>query len=269
MGIKQMGVTVGSALSALLLLPLANHLGWQTAILTAGCSLFIIGTILFFTYREPKTAFKALEKKETKPFWLLFRNVGLLLLTVSALLLNGSQMVLNTFIVLFAYEHIGVSLILAGVLLVISEVAGSLGRVCWGIMSDRVFSGKRVIVLLIISSIVAIQTLVMAMLPAGTSFYLLAVIVFILGFAVSGFNGVWMNATTEMVHPSFSGTATGISITFGSWGAILLPPIFGAIVDGASSYSVGWFFMMFLMLISIFVLVITMRGEKQQQLYTS
>ena len=45
------------------------------------------------------------------------------------MLLSGTQMILNTFIVLFAYEKIGLSLIVAGVLLVIAELGGSLGRV--------------------------------------------------------------------------------------------------------------------------------------------
>src|SRR5699024_6193630 len=52
MEIKQMGVTLGSALAALVLLPLANNHGWQTAFLIASLSLFIIGLIIYVVYKE-------------------------------------------------------------------------------------------------------------------------------------------------------------------------------------------------------------------------
>ena len=98
-------------------------------------------------------------------------------------------------------------------------------------ISDRVFKGKRIIVLLLISMIVAVVSIMFAFLPDGTSFYVVAAIVFVFGFGTSGFNGIWMNATTEIATPSQSGVATGFSITFSSLGAVIFPPIFGRIVD--------------------------------------
>ena len=70
-----------------------------------------------------------------------------------------------------------------------------------------------------------------------------------------------MNATTEIVHPSNSGVATGISITFGSWGVILFPPIFGTIVDITESYSIGWVFVTALMFFSIIGLLFILKTD--------
>src|SRR5699024_8892872 len=53
MGIKQMGVTFGSALAALLLLPVASAWGWRPAILAAGILLIIVGILSFHFFREP------------------------------------------------------------------------------------------------------------------------------------------------------------------------------------------------------------------------
>ena len=47
MGIKQMGVTLGSALAALSLLPLANAYGWRIALSVSGCCLLLIRLSLF------------------------------------------------------------------------------------------------------------------------------------------------------------------------------------------------------------------------------
>ncbi|WP_068672094.1 MFS transporter [Oceanobacillus sp. Castelsardo] len=266
MGFKQMGVTLGSASAALLLLPLASHLGWQIAVLVASLSLLIIGLIIYLVYHEPEQhTYPSSGKGKSANILSLLRNKGLMLVTFSAMLLSGSQMILNTFIVLFAHERLEISLVLSGVLLGVAEVGGSLGRLCWGIISDRFFAGKRVVVLLLISILVAIQSVITSLLPVGTSFYVVAIVVFIFGLGTSGFNGVWMNATTEMVQKSSSGIATGVSITFGSWGAILFPPIFGSIVDWTDSFSFGWIFVMFLMIMSIISLSFVKKLTKEPE----
>src|SRR5690625_7153486 len=109
-----------------------------------------------------------------------------MLITFSAMLLSGTQMILNTFIIIFAYERLGISIILAGVLLGISESGGSGGRLVWGVISERLFKGEGIIVLLIISMVVAIVSVVVVMLPSGLSFYIVAIIVFVFVFGTSG-----------------------------------------------------------------------------------
>src|SRR5699024_388056 len=154
--------------------------------------LLVIGIFIFFVYKEPKNnqldqGNQPKEKMNFANILHLFKHKTLVLITVSAMLLSGSQMILNTFIILFAYERIGLTLILAGTLLVIAEAGGSIGRICWGMISDRVFKGRRIIVLFLISLIVATVTIVIAFLPEGTPFYALAIIVFIFGIGSSGF----------------------------------------------------------------------------------
>src|SRR5699024_2614693 len=161
MGLKQMGVTLGSASAALILLPIASNYGWQTATLFASVSLLVVGIFIYFVYKEPENNQleqdnQTKEKINLAQIFQLFKHKILVLITISAMLLSGTQMILNTFIILFAYEKIGLTLIVAGTLLIIAELGGSLGRICWGIISDRIFKGKRIIVLLLISMIVAV-----------------------------------------------------------------------------------------------------------------
>jgi len=269
MGLKQMGVTLGSASAALILLPIASNYGWQTATLFASVSLLVVGIFIYFVYKEPENNQleqdnQTKEKINLAQIFQLFKHKILVLITISAMLLSGTQMILNTFIILFAYEKIGLTLIVAGTLLIIAELGGSLGRICWGIISDRIFKGKRIIVLLLISMIVAVVSMIIALLPSGTPFFILAIIVFIFGFGTSGFNGIWMNATTEIVEPTQSGVATGFSITFSSLGAVLFPPIFGSVVDYTGSYTGGWLFVTVLMIVSMITLTIIINKVKHR-----
>lgn len=254
MGIKQMGITLGSASAALLLLPLAVQFNWQTALVIASSFLLIVGLIFYFRYYESLKSIQVEEEKVQFSTFTLFAHKKLMMITISAMLLSGSQAILNTFIVLYAYNALGISLVLSGVLLGIAEFGGALGRIGWGWLSDKVFSGQRITILLIISLLVAVQSLITSLLPEGISFYIVAVVIFIFGLGASGFNGIWMNATSETVPPSYSGRATGISITISSWGAILFPPLFGVIIDWSDSYSLGWLLIIILMVLSVFTL---------------
>ncbi|WP_347551280.1 MFS transporter [Pseudalkalibacillus hwajinpoensis] len=244
MGIKQMGITFGSALAGFLLLPLSVTFGWRPVLLIACVSLIITGFFAYLFYSDPVGSLKSREKSNFLFFRTslskMLKNKPLLLVSLSAMGLNGSQMCLNTYIVLFAYQKMGVSLFLSGILLVISEVSGSLGRIGWGVISDRLFKGRRLIILFIIASLTAVMSTIVALLPSGTPFSALIPIIIVFGFCVSGFNGIWMNIASELVPKEQTGLSSGFSITLGSMGVIFVPPTFGLMVDYTGNYTAGW-----------------------------
>ncbi len=258
MGIKQMGITFGSALSAILLLPLAASYGWRPVVFIACLGLVIIGLIAFLLYRDPSQQAVQREKPTFRSVYSsilnMVKNKALLLISFSAMGVNGSQMCLNTYLVLFAYEQLGLSIVLAGMLLVVSEVGGSLGRVGWGVISDRLFDGKRLIILVFIACITLVASVVVAFIPAGTPFGLLIPIFLVFGFSVSGFNGIWMNLASELVPKEQAGLSSGFSITLGSIGVILIPPMFGVLVDQQQSYTFGWLLISGIMVVVLLIL---------------
>lgn len=261
MGIKQMGVTFGSALSALLLLPIASIWGWRTALIGAAILLMIVGVLAFRFYHEPVTQDEENHSGDRIHFLSsllkMFKHKPLLLVSIGATGLNGSQMMLNTYLVLFAYQKLNFSLFLSGILLVISEVSGSFGRVGWGIISDRLFNGRRIIILMIIATITACVSFAVAVLPAHTPFWAMVPVTIIFGFCVSGFNGIWMNVATELVPREQAGAASGFSIMVGSWGTIIGPPLFGFIVDKTGDFSFGWLFLSLIMVVVMVLLIST------------
>lgn len=269
MGIKQMGVTLGSALAALLLLPAAAAWGWRPVMAGACLLLIITGILAYRFYFDPpeqntKSASADEPVRLLASVLQLFKEKPLLLVSLGAMGLSGSQLILNTYIVLYAYEYIGIPLVLAGMLLVISEISGSFGRVAWGMISDSVFQGERIIVLVIVAALSIAASVVIALLPSGTPFWVLVPITVVFGFCISGYNGIWMNAATELVPIEKAGIASGFSLMLGSWGVIIGPPLFGYIVDVTGTFTLGWLFMACILVVVIVLLLAAMRIVKKE-----
>lgn len=251
MGIKQMGITVGAALAALILLPLANDHGWRPVLIISSVILAFIGVTTTYYYRDPviiEDKQSSLEKKTTITEQLkkVLQNKPLLLISMSAMGLQGAQLCLTTYIVIFAYGKLAFPLIMAGLLLVLAEIGGSIGRVAWGVISDTFFKGERMKIMLIVTVLTALCALSFSVLTVKTPLIVIIISVLLFGFCISGYNGIWMNIVTELVPKEKSGLATGITITISSWGVIFIPPLFGYIVD-KSGFSSGWIFLVVLM----------------------
>jgi sugar phosphate permease len=193
------------------------------------------------------------------------KNKALMLVSLSAFGLNGSQMALNTYLVLFAHQKLGISLALSGLLLVISEVSGSAGRIVWGVASDALFQGNRVMILLIIAVLAALSSLGVAF-ASQASFWEIIPLIILFGFSLSGFNGIWMNLASEIVNREQSGISSGLSLSLGSLGVIVVPPVFGLLVDRTGSFAYGWLFIAVIMVFVVAMLCCLALGEKRERL---
>ncbi|SFE55883.1 MFS transporter [Alteribacillus iranensis] len=253
MGIKQMGVTAGSALAAIILVPLAASFGWRPVVFGASLLLVAIGLVSFLRFQDgpgfKKT--KKGEKKETgKAFLKMTKNRTLLALSSGAIGLTIAQTSLNTYVIIYANQVLGISIALAAALLVIAEVGGSIGRIGWGMISDRLFNGNRMIILMMTALISSIAAVCIALFKPGVPFLFLAIVIFFFGLGCSGFNGLWMNAATEIVPPKQAGLSSGFSLSVGSWGMVIGPPLFGFIVDMTGSFTLGWYILAVILILT-------------------
>jgi sugar phosphate permease len=143
-------------------------------------------------------------------------------------------------LVLYVSDALLYPLVIAGVFLSLSEIGGSVGRVVWGIVSDRFFGGERVPVLILIAVITAVCGISAAFLPPKASLWILVPLVILFGFCIAGFNGIWMNFASESVPHEYAGIASGFSLSIGSIGVIFGPPMFGLVVDMTGGYTISW-----------------------------
>lgn len=263
MGLKQMSITLGSALSSLILLAIAEKVGWQIALKGASIGLIVFAFFIYFFMKLHSSTFQSLRASETSLMAQLKKLMAskiLFFTTVIALLLMGLQVTFNTYLILFLIEIKGWTIYIAGISLACSEIFGALGRVLWGVMSDSIFKGNRWIALMIIS---AWQPIAFGILYQVDERWLIALIIMSIGFTLSGFNGVWMNLAVESVPKSISGSASGYSVTFASTGVFIIPPIFGYISDGTGYYYAG-VFMVLASIVSLMIVVWAFLSSKKQ-----
>ena len=242
MGLKQMSITLGSALSSILLLALAEKIGWQWAVKGAAIGLVVFACIVYGRMRSYSDVFSTLRSTESsllEQLKKLFTSKMLFFTTFIALLLMGMQVTFNTYLLLFLSEIKGWSIYIAGLALAFSEVCGAAGRVLWGVMSDAWFKGNRWIVLMIIAAWFPIA---LWLLYEANVIWITVLVIASVGFTLSGFNGVWMNLAVESVPRPISGSASGYSVTFASVGVFILPPVFGYLTDLAG-YLYGGIFL--------------------------
>ena len=114
------------------------------------------------------------------------------------------------------------------------------GRVGWGAASDRLFGGRRKIVLLIIGIMGSVLLVALSFMSRQSPLSLLLLVVFLSGLCLVGYQGVSYALIGELAGRARAGTALGLMITINAGAATLGTPLFGFIVDWSESYAMAW-----------------------------
>ena len=238
-GLKQTGLPLGGALGALLMPPIALALGWRGAVALAAAAIAALAALTWLLYRDPPAREAAESIGSSESVWRVLANRDLWLVAVSTLVYAGVQTVLMAFLVLYLTGDLGLPLVTAARYLVLAQLAGMTGRVCFGMLSDRVFGGRRRIVLVIAGLGSAACSLLAAFAGPRLGLALLAPLAFAFGFFAIGWNGVHQPLMAELSGPRASGTAVGLGLAVSSAGVTLCPPLFGLLVE-AGGFSLAW-----------------------------
>jgi MFS transporter, ACS family, aldohexuronate transporter len=240
-GLKQVGLPLGGAIGASILPPLALWFGWRPAVALSASlgALLAVGT--WFLYRDPPAAAHP-GGLSVGPSSLrsVLGNRDLWLVSSATLIFAGMQTVWMSFLVLYLTEVLRVSLVHAGRYLVMAQVTGMAGRVIFGVLSDRLFGGRRRIVLVIAGAGSTACSLVMAGTGPGTGAWVLAPLTLCFGFFGIGWNGVQHTLMAELVGPRGAGTAIGLGLAISSFGVTICPPIFGLAAERLGGFAVPW-----------------------------
>ena len=237
-GLKQVGLPFGGALGAALLPPLAVTFGWRVAITAAALILATTTLASLIIYRDPPTMPPPSGMKGSLREVLLSRDLWLVAL--STLVFAGMQTVWMGYAVLYLKEVVGLSLVAAGGYLALAQASGMAGRVVFGVLSDRVFGGRRRPPLLLAGASSALCSLAMAWTGPGSSALWLTALSVVFGFVGVGWNGVQHTLMAEIAGPRIAGTALGFGLAISSAGVTLAPPVFGKAVELTASYRVAW-----------------------------
>lgn len=250
MGLKQTGVPIGSAVAAGVLPLLAILFSWRFSFAFAGIVVILGGFLSYFLYHQSreKTFSPPLNSEEIlQDNWkAVFQNKNIILLSIGAAFCSLVQIALVTYIILYLRDVKKFDLILASFYLAMINIGGILGRIFWGVISDRLFKGSRKAVLKLIVFLIFLISLILGLnidLPPVILFSMLL----IFGVSAIGWNGVYHAFIGEISKEKLVGRAVGLSIGIVLIGNLSGPIIFGKIIDLTNSYNMAWYFLSLMM----------------------
>lgn len=244
MGIKQAGVPLGGFLTAIISPIVASSFGWRSAILGTSWLPLAAGFISLALYKGKTDNDKSLRllsrcQTRSKDLGSLIRNRNFLLLSITGIFLAGSQFSIISYLTVYLNERLLMTPIIAAWILALFHFGGVVGRPMWGIVSDRIFRGRRKPVIIAICAISTVSYLPLGF--SGSSsivwFFFLG---FVLGLSALGWNAIYQTCVAELAGLDRAGVAMGLYLNFARLGIISIPFTFGLIIELTGSYLPGW-----------------------------
>jgi predicted MFS family arabinose efflux permease len=242
MSVKQTGFALGNALAAATLPSLAVAAGWRAALMVASVTILVSAAVGGWLFREAPAAARPARARVTPrdTYASLLRNRDLMIAVGTGILLAAIQLVVSGYLVLFLSEHVRLPVVLAGAMLSITQLAGVVGRVGWGVVSDRLAGGRRRAVLVTIGACSSAAAALASLLGPDTPTWMIAACAALLGVTAVGWNGVFATLTSELAAGGSIAGASGLATGANFLGVVIGPPLFGLAVDLSGSYALGW-----------------------------
>ena len=243
MGVKQMGLTLGGLVAALVLPAIAATLGWRYAV---GACALIVAVPVALGWR-PLGAFHAGRREasitagagEPASTWWWARRPALVIFFATGLVLGMVQGAVLSYLPLFTIQGLGFDKIGAGLLVAASQAGGAVSRLVLGAASDRWAAGRRSLWLAFTGAVGAVIFAVYAVWPASSA-GLAGGLAFATGVGAYGWVGIFFVISVEAGGRDQSGLLSGVAFAAIVLGLLVGPPVFGLLLEGSDSYAVAW-----------------------------
>jgi len=240
MGIKQMGLTLGGGVSALLLPAIAVHAGWRAAV--GVCAIAMTAPVLF-AWRPLRVLARRHGPKppadRDRMDWWWTRRPALLALFGTGVMLGMLQSAMLAYLPVFSVQALGWSPVGAGVLIAAAQVGGAAARLGLGVASDRWSSGRRPPWLVLTSLLGAAAFAVYAWTPVAHP-VAATLLAFVGGVGAHGWVGIYFIISAEAGGPARAGLLSGVSFAAIVVGLLTGAPLFGAALEAFDSYAAAW-----------------------------
>lgn len=240
MSIYQMGIPIAGALSAAALPTLAITTGWRIAEAVTGLLILVIAIAFILLYRNAPQGTETVHGFNLTTFKNMLQNHSLMMTFIWGAAFVGFQYIALSYFMLFLIEGLEWSPIMAGGLLAIAQFSSIIARVLWGAISDFIFHGRRVVVLALTGFFTVLWMLGTSMMGTGVPAVIGYLIAITIGISTMSFHGVLLTLIGEQAEPGQVGVTVGVASTTVQISVILMPPLFGYLVDVSGSYSISW-----------------------------
>lgn len=229
LGLRQTGVPVGGALSALSLPPIAAAAGIDAAFETLAAVCLVAAAACAIGLREPRPGQEA--AASPGPAGSPLRDAQIWLLSTGGALLACAQSCIVGFTVLFLHSEHGLSTARAGAALAAIQLLGTTGRVVLGRVSDRSRDRLGPLLAVAVALTVALgATAALARAPVGV----VAPLLIVAGGLAMSWNALAFTATVEIAGRLRSGAALGLQQSLIGGVNTFVPLAFAPLVAGTS-----------------------------------
>lgn len=240
--IKQTGVPAGGMLAGALVPTMILIGGWQGTALAIGVACAALAVLIEpvrsrydinLDPRAPVGIGSALA-----PLGFVLGDARLREMALISFIYGGVQITLVTYLVIFLTESFALTLVLAGFVMAISQVASVLGRLAWGAAADRLLSRRTMLGLLGLGMAAS----AFATLAAGPAWpgWLLFLFAAVFGATAVGWNGVFLAEVARIAGIERASRATGGCLFFTFLGVVVTPPLFNLTHALSGSYSIAY-----------------------------
>ncbi|MFB6072785.1 MAG: MFS transporter [Halobacterium sp.] len=236
MNVKQVGVTAGSGLSAVLVTGVAaTRFGWRAGFLVVAAVAVAVAAAFAVGY-EGTTGSGALTVPDVRG---LLDDPAYRGLVAAGFFLGAAVFTTTGYVVLHLTESVRVAAGFAGAVLAGVQVTGSVGRLLGGGLSDRLGGPPVRGPALVLTGQAALAAGCFLVVVAADAPLAAAAAFPLLGLFILGFPGVYYATMTALVDDDEVGAATAGGQTALNVGGLVAPPLFGLVAD-ARGYDAAW-----------------------------
>ncbi len=238
--IKQTGVPVGGTITGLTAPAIAVYAGYRWSLVMVGVMIVVL-LLVVQRYRAQWDADRrAPDQDDSRQA--AFGGVPLVWCTPSlrwialvAMIFSGIQRCVLSFTVIYLVVEGAFGLVEAGVMLSLIQIGGSVSRICWGWLADRM--GSSLAVLMIICAMIIATLLALVLFETGWNKSLIYLMFFMIGATAVGWNGVVHAEVARLSPPGMAGMVAGGNTFFLFAGVFVAPAAFAVMYGGIGSYS--------------------------------
>jgi len=240
MGIKQTGVPIGAAGIAVISGLVAEQ--WRLLAIAMSVAM-LLGAVLFRAFferageNEPRNILRDIRRAVVQR--------RLVVINLGGCLYNVAFGGLLAYIVTYAYDELGTTIVAAGLLIAVVQGASAVARILWGIAGDAIPGNGRVVGLVTCGVLGAAGLMA---LPHATSIAHLNLLAVVLGLTVGGFGSLAQTHAVESVRTDLAGAAVGFNSLLLTSGMMIGPALFASLIN-VGGYALAFYSMAIALLV--------------------
>lgn len=239
--IKQTGVPLGGAIAGVLVPSLLLWMSWHAAVLALALGAVTLLPLLALHRAAGGTA-PRVERLRLRslaaPVAEVWANRPVRELAAVSGVYSAIQISFLTYLVSYLKLELGYSLVASGVVFSAAQIAGAMGRVLWGVVSDHLFRPRSVLAGLGI--VMACCGGALASFSSAWPSSAVLVMCVLYGATAVGWNGVFLAEVARLSPEGRVAFLTGGTQFFTFAGVLIGPPVFGTIASYSGSYGAGF-----------------------------